>query len=80
MAHGGRMIDTAISEATRKELEGVLLLLAHNVREYRDKEQRQLSDPTKGINELYRLTGAVTALKTVEQVIDMFAGVYKLEL
>jgi len=69
-----------ISAATREELNSVLLLLVQDVRRYRDSEQKQLSDTTKGINELYRLMGAVAALKTVERVVCMVGELYGVDL
>jgi len=73
------MIETT-SAATCEEVENVLLLLVQDVRRYRDSEQKQLSDTTKGINELYRLMGAVAALKTVERVVCMVGELYGVDL
>ena len=74
------MINTAIQDKTRAELEGIFLLLMSNVREYREREQQALSDPAKGTSELMRIIGGVAALKSVEGLIERLAELYKVEL
>ena len=73
-------MSATISEATRKELENVLLLLVQDVRRFRDSEQKKLSDSELSVVELYRIMGGVAALKSVLQVIDMIADLYHIKL
>ena len=74
------MVDTDISEATRQEVENILLMFLNDVRDYRDREHRRLKDPTLSTPEIFRVVGAVAALKSIEGKIDMLADLYKLEL
>ena len=74
------MSETAITEATRAELENAFTMLAGDVRQYRTREQQALSDPSITVCELYRRLGTVTALKAVEGVIERLAGLYKLDI
>lgn len=71
-------MSAAISAQAREELEGVLMLLLSDIREYRDREQRHLADPAISNSDIMRTVGAVTALKNVVGVIEMLCELYKL--
>lgn len=69
-----------IAEKTQEELEGALMLIVTDVREYRDREQKHLSDPTIKTGELMQTVGAVIALKNVEAKLNMLAELYGLRV
>lgn len=74
------MSNTAITEATRAELENVLLLLTSDLRQYRDNEQKRLTIPTIAISDMLLTVGKVNALRDVLAVIERLAELYKLDI
>ncbi len=74
------MSETAITEATRTELEDIVLLLTSDVRQYRDKEQKRLNDPTIAFSDMLITVGKVKALRDILEVLRRFAELYKLEI
>ena len=74
------MSETAITEATRTELEDIVLLLTSDVRQYRDKEQKRLNDPTIAFSEVLLTVGKVKALRDVISIIDKLTDLYKVSI
>ena len=74
------MSETAITEATRTELEDIVLLLTSDVREYRDNEQKRLNDPTIAFSEVLLTVGKVKALRDVISIIDKLTDLYKVSI
>ncbi len=74
------MSETAITEATRTELEDIVLLLTSDVRQYRDKEQKRLNDPTIAFSDMLITVGKVKALRDVISIIDKLTDLYKVSI
>lgn len=70
-------MSAVISEQTRVELEGLLMLLAGDIRSYRDREQQHLTDPTIAFSEMLLTVGKVKALRDVLEVIEKLSALYK---
>ncbi len=69
-----------ISAVTRTELEDVLLLLVSDVRQYRDREQKRLNDPTIAFSEMLLTVGKVKALRDVLAIIDKLMDLYEVSI